>query len=334
MREDEGAESQSERRCESPSEEEPVPDVETRAAVIQRWIGWKTACPRSVAIRVAQRVKPEDREIRAHSHVHIRHELVLLEDAFGLVLIDPPSRATQRANRTRGERSRKWRIDVVGEELVKPAGIQVSKGKLRGFRKLMFDANCSLQNVWSAQVGVDTIDVRRHASESRKGTRDIVRTERRRIDDVGLLRASVQPLSLQDEILREAVVEDAVAGAQYRFGSRTFSSESPGNADSRREIAVIVDRALSLIAQAITQRQIRPRFPIVFGIHTQIEESVRDQRLAGGDRKLVRLIVHECRQGRISKRAVEVRSQQVRSLRNAQPAAEAHRVIPGDVRGV
>src|SRR5579884_176102 len=162
MSEDEWAQSQPERRCEGPSEEQPVSDVETGPAVIQRWIVWvggKTAGSRRVAVRVAQRVKPEDREIRAYSHVDVGHELVLLEDAFGLVLIDSSGRATQRANRIRRERPWKRRVDVVGKELVKPTGVQVSKRELGRFRKLMLDANRALENVGSAQVGIDAIDV-------------------------------------------------------------------------------------------------------------------------------------------------------------------------------
>src|SRR5581483_2138953 len=166
MGEDEWAQPQSERRRERAAKEEPVPGVEARAAVIGPWIIWvsrETAGPRSIAIRVAQRVKAKNGEIRAHSHVHVRHELVLLEDTLGLIFVDPSCGATERARRIRRKRSRQRRIDVVSKQLVKSAGVQVSKRELRRFCKLMFDSNCRLQNVGSAQVWIDPIDVRRHA---------------------------------------------------------------------------------------------------------------------------------------------------------------------------
>ena len=68
-----------------------------------------------------------------------------------------------------------------------------------------------------------------------------------------LLRYTVQAVSVENQVLTEAVVEDSVTSTQYGFRSFLSTSvNSPGYRDARGPIGVIVNGILRLEAQAVT----------------------------------------------------------------------------------
>ena len=75
------------------SQEQAMPDVKRGAAVIQRdiiGIGREGTDARGVAVGKIQGVKPEQGKSRAQTEIEVRDELVLIEEAIRLVLVNVP----------------------------------------------------------------------------------------------------------------------------------------------------------------------------------------------------------------------------------------------------
>src|SRR5258707_640320 len=75
------------------------------------------------------------------------------------------------------------------------------------------------------------------------------------------------------QIEREAIVKHPEPGAQDSFRAGVLGAPfgRPGHADARREIAPVVDVGLCFVAQPKTQREVRPRAPVVAGERAHID---------------------------------------------------------------
>ena len=86
-----------------------------------------------------------------------------------------------------------------------------------------------------------------------------------------LLDNSVEALRIQDVILGEAVVKNSVAGAQHGLGGLALS-QSPGDANPRGKVRMVVNVILRLEAQPAADGQIGTRLPVVF--HVRLDFNV------------------------------------------------------------
>jgi len=114
--------------------------------------------------------------------------------------------------------------------------------------------------------------------------------ERRVGDGVADLVGAVEAIDIQSVVQVEAIVENAVTGAKHGFGSPQAAlrrSNAPGEADTRRPIAVIGDVVLHFIAQAEAQRDVGLHAPIVLNERAGVELRAVDQRISGGELKLI-----------------------------------------------
>src|SRR5438045_9252881 len=90
--------------------------------------------------------------------------------------MDVSQPAGQRTNRVCGKSSRKGSIDVVREELMKSAGIQVTNRKFYCLIELMLNASGRLDHIWCAQIRIDAVDRWRHACESIERCWNVIRS--------------------------------------------------------------------------------------------------------------------------------------------------------------
>src|SRR5579863_3162510 len=91
-----------------------------------------------------------------------------------------------------------------------------------------------------------------------------------RLNNCLLLSEAVQPLGLQDEVVREAIVENSESRPQYCFRSSFFcaATQSPGKTDSRSEITMIMDLILGLETQAVTESYVGTNPPVILRIES------------------------------------------------------------------
>ncbi len=76
------------------SQEQTMPDVKRGAAVIQRdiiRIGREGVDSRRVAVSKVQGIKPEQGKFSAQTDIYVRDELVLIEEAIRLILVNVPN---------------------------------------------------------------------------------------------------------------------------------------------------------------------------------------------------------------------------------------------------
>src|SRR5262249_8189199 len=127
-------------------------------------------------------------------------------------------------------------------------------------------------------------------------TGNVWKERRERYDEL-LLRNAVQPQSRQGQVLAEAIVKQAEAGAQHSLGlARLAAAQSPGDTDARREVLVIADIVLCLVAESQAERKVRPHAPVVLREEAQVvlidvgnRRSAGDGELAGSGAHLLNL---------------------------------------------
>src|SRR5260221_7396250 len=104
--------------------------------------------------------------------------------------------------------------------------------------------------------------------------------------DEALLGDAVEQLGLLQILLLEAVIENSVARANHRFGRTLLGfSEAPGQANPRRQTAVVVDSILPFVAQAVVDGNIGTNAPFVLCVKAEIAVSILRHRIALSDGK-------------------------------------------------
>src|ERR1700730_9134535 len=148
------------------------------------------------------------------------------------------------------------------EKLMLAVRIYVRNGHSGALCNLPLYADSRLHGQGRSQAGSNLVTRRRGLA---------VRTGVRTNDGLQLGKA-VQPLRLEDEVVRETVVENSEAGTQYGFRCRLFpsASETPGKTDARSEIAMVVDVILGFKAQAKAERHVGTNPPIILSIEARV----------------------------------------------------------------
>src|SRR4029077_19511117 len=144
----ERAETESLRKIERAAHENPIAEVERSTTVVQggvQGIRRDIAGPRGVAIGIVEDVVAKQRN-RAHAHVGIHDELVLLENALGLVLIEDFAGRRQ---------ARRIGVDKIRIKLVVAAGVEIGDGNVGDLGELALEGHTCLYYVRSAQVGIE-----------------------------------------------------------------------------------------------------------------------------------------------------------------------------------
>src|SRR4029077_9961971 len=119
--------------------------VEGGASVVQcriQGVRWNIGGPGGVGVRIVKDVVAKQRN-HAHADVGIHDELLLLEDAFGLELIQ---------DFVGGRKAGSIRVNKICIKLVIAAGIEISHGNIGRFGKLPLEAHTGLYGVRSAQI--------------------------------------------------------------------------------------------------------------------------------------------------------------------------------------
>src|SRR6266481_6235195 len=134
--------------------------------------------------------------------------------------------------------------------------MDVRNGKSRSLGKLAFHRGNRLNGIGRAQVGIDGVLCGAATSRSAAccervrvcrqagwATWSLVRNNKL------LLIAAVELLCVHDQVLAKAVIENAKAGAEDGFRRGVLlGAQPPGEAQSRRPVAVVVDAVLGLKA--------------------------------------------------------------------------------------
>ena len=112
-----------------------VPDVKWRPPIVLpdvvRVHDHGSVVPVGVGVRVTERVKTAERKLGIQAQIEIGNQLVLVEEAAGLVIVDVPggvaigARSELRFSQWEGSGQR--RIDIVGEKLVDSVGIKIGQ---------------------------------------------------------------------------------------------------------------------------------------------------------------------------------------------------------------
>src|SRR5579859_4066645 len=137
--------------------------VKRSATVVLRnveWVRGNASRAGGVTVRVIQHVKAEERYIlnesvrRRNADVAVHNQLILLEDAFGLVLIENLA----------GRRSYQlpWRngvgVDEIGVELMVAAGSEISNGQICKFRNLALERHSGLHDIRRPQIRIGLVN--------------------------------------------------------------------------------------------------------------------------------------------------------------------------------
>src|SRR5579884_1959749 len=267
-----------------------------------------------VAIGVVESIVAEKREPRAHANATVHNELVLFEDAGGLILVDVVCRAEGAIVWIIGGRERC--VDVPCEERVNATRVEIGDGKVCAFGELPLETDAALHRVRSAEVFIYLIEGGR--------------------SDGGL----------DEEILVEAIVENSPTRAKYGFRLMGLTAvDSPGDRNSRGEIGVVLNLVLRFVAQSIAERDGRQDAPFILKVQAEVPVSIGRGRVPLGDGKFARaaagsanlvrcqallktLLGDLVRGQRIeSERAVVAGRADVRCLVSAKTAAEFEKVL-------
>src|ERR1051326_1947602 len=159
-------------KADSAAEEQAIANVECSPPIIQRQgvlIGGKAGYTGSVRARMVQRIVAEKRQLAAHAHAAVDDELVLLEVARSIVLIDIIVAAERTVVRIKG---RQRRIDIARQERMHAARVQISKRHVCVSCQLFFQSEARLNDVRSLPISCDLIDrwrcLRRHQLRRRR----------------------------------------------------------------------------------------------------------------------------------------------------------------------
>ena len=130
------------------TEEEALANVERSAAIVLRDVAGSrryVACACSVAVRVVQSVVSEQRKLLAHLNSAVHDQLVLFEDAAGLILV---------VNFGRRRSAGGIGVDEIRVELMDAAGIEISDCEIRRFGELVFQGDAGLHDVRGVKIGI------------------------------------------------------------------------------------------------------------------------------------------------------------------------------------
>jgi hypothetical protein len=103
-----------------------------------------------------------------------------------------------------------------------------------------------------------------------------------------LLGYAVQAVRIENQVLGEAVVEQAKAAAQHGFRRALSSSaNAPGKAEPGRPVGMIVNRVLRFKAQAAAQREVGTHLPVILHVQPGPPRDRHGGRRAAGRRSSV-----------------------------------------------
>src|SRR3989454_3249819 len=281
LRDEERADSKPIRQAYRAAKKKTMANVERGAAVILahvEWIRGETPRAGSIAIGVAESVIAEKRKLRSHSNAGIHNELVLLEDAFGLILENILVRAV-------GPQAGDWigRIQIGGEKLVDPARGQISRRQVCEFRKLAFQTDAGLDGIGSAKIGIGLIASRIALGQCGRRWR-VEEIKLRAGDEELLLRGAVEALLPQEEVIRKAVIKHARPNAEHGLWRILgISADAPSETEARGKIGVVAKIILGFESKTVTESDVRAKPPIVLNVQPGIEISDLGQGAAGSD---------------------------------------------------
>jgi len=161
-----------------------------------------------------------------------------------------------------------------------------------------------------------------------------------------LLGDAIQAVRIQNQVLGEAVVEQAKPAAQYGFRRALSSSaNAPGKAEPGRPVAMIVNGVLRFKAQSAAEGEIGTNLPVILHVQPGIHHGDRHcgHRAAGRliERKLRRSLDLGARAARRqslhrrgvvrdageSERAIESGARSIDFVNRPQTPAEFHKMI-------
>ena len=140
------------------------------------------------------------------------------------------------------------------------------------------------------QVRIFFIENLRGQRSGQRRDRRNIRIEQRIRHHIGLLHRSIEAIRGQGVAERKAIVEHAESPTNHRLRLRIVR---PANrvreTDARREIGMIADVGLHLVAKAEAQREIRAQLPVVSNEDAPVHLMERQIRIPGADAELRRL---------------------------------------------
>src|ERR1700744_4112690 len=96
-------------------------------------------------------------------------------------------------------------------------------------------------------------------------------------------------IGIEQQVIREAMIKNTVAGPQHRLGLLSASTNAVGKRDPGSEVYFVMDLVLSLETQTIADREIGSGLPVVFCIESQVGYAGLLRGGSGGDGELTRL---------------------------------------------
>ncbi len=144
----------------------------------------------------------------------------------------------------------------------------------------------------------------------------------------------VVAIGIEQQVIREAVIENPIAGPQHRLGRLSPSANAVGKRDPGSKIYFVGNVVLRLEAQSIADGEVGPRLPVVFCIEAQVGDAGLLRGRSGGDGELAGLGGKVAIQIRVGVRSLKVCVGIIRVLDVAKPAAEADVVLGKSQRGV
>src|SRR4051812_46652799 len=129
--------------------------------------------------------------------------------------------------------------------------------------QLPLHADAALHHGWGLDVSIEFPDGLRSAAAQEIADRWNGGIEVGSVHDELLLLNTVTAQRIERETLADAVVEESSSSAQNRLSCLAMRSQSPGKANARREIAMVVDSALAFVAKSEAQRHVGADPPIV-----------------------------------------------------------------------
>ena len=95
-------------------------------------------------------------------------------------------------------------------------------------------------------------------------------------------RDAIQAFLLLDKRLRKAIVENSEARAKHNnCRALPFRAHTPRSPEPGSEVVLVAEIALRFVSQAVAQRNVRTKLPVILHIRLDIEVSVGQRRRAG-----------------------------------------------------
>ena len=156
-----------------------------------------------------------------------------------------------------------------------------------------------------------------------------------RLDGLHLsLLVEVVAICIEQQVIREAVIENPIAGTQHGLGLLSAFTNAIRKRDPGSKIYFVGNVVLRLEAQPIADREVGPRLPVVLCIEAQVGDAGFLRGRSGGDRELAGLAGKVGIQIRVGVRSLKVCVGIIRVLVVAQPATEADVMLGQSQRSV